>query len=126
MNNLTTKLSILYQGKWIFFTPTQEVKKTEKNVIYRIDYKFGLVKQDEDLPSKIVQIGNKGDYVSYDTLGIYSLLPAAEYKRIYNKPSKEEPLITRTSKNLKDPNYLTKVLQESPTSSYNRPTPKNP
>jgi hypothetical protein len=125
MNNPTTKLSILYQGSWSFATPTQEVVKTEKQSIYRIDYKFGLVKQNEELPNKITQIGNKGDYVSLDPAGVMSLMTASEYKRIYKKVQNKEPLISRSSKNLRDPNFLTKVLQESPTSSYNRPIPKN-
>ena len=121
-----TQVSIKYQSSWLFISLNNAIYESSMEKVYRLDYTFGLVESEQPDPSKFSVKGNPGDYIIEDSFGTYIRMTPKEYRMKYPTPNKTKKVQVRTSKNLKDPNYLTKVLQESPTSSYNRPTPKNP
>jgi hypothetical protein len=119
-----TQLSIYYKGYWIFVEPSKVISESGGRKFYRVDYKFKLVKEGEKYPEKGIT-REAGNYIAKSPNGVIDFLTERDYRAIFPYPNRKPPETPKTSSELKDPNYLTKVLQESPTSSYNRPIPKN-
>ena len=120
-----TQLSIYYKGSWTFVTPSKVISEFEGRKFYQISYKFKLVKDGITNPSQGIP-RKAGNYIAISENGVIDYLSESDYRNIFPIKNRNPRPAPVTSSNLKDPNYLTKVLQESPTSSYNRPIPKNP
>ena len=120
-----TQLSIYYNGSWTFVTPSKVISESGGRKFYQISYKFKLVK--DGITNPVQGIARKaGNYIAISENGVIDYLSELDYRNIFPIKNTNPRPLPVTSSNLKDPNYLTKVLQESPTSSYNRPIPKNP
>ncbi len=119
-----TQLSIRYKGAWTFVTPSNVISEYQGRKFYRIDYPFKLIKEGESNPVKGVP-RTAGNYIAINEAGVIDFLDERSYRQIFPIKNRKPPAAPISSNNLRDPNFLTKVLQESPTSSYNRPIPKN-
>jgi hypothetical protein len=108
-----TKLSVYLNGIWQFATLTNPIRVEDGQSFYRIIYKFGLTKNSETLPTNYTLEGSPGDYVAMDSTGELSLVKKDEYKRLFPVLNKKPKRMPDSSKKLKDPNYITKIVRGS-------------
>ena len=105
-------LSVYFNGKWSYATLTNPNKITVLQSFYLISYPFGLHRKVTTSPGKYVIKGAPGDYVARDNQGFLSLVTAHNYSLLFPGP---QNILTSppSSELLRDPNFLTKTLQES-------------
>ena len=119
-NTTATKLSVLHHGTWKFALPTNKVRVSEGISYYKINYTFGVLDSEEQYPLNILQIGQPFDYLVLDALGTYSVMSQKEYNILFPQPiqyhTTPPPL---SSEALKDPNFLTKVVEGQTSPQYN-------
>jgi|TARA_E500000305_G_C3976891_1_gene214777 hypothetical protein len=109
----TTQISIYARGRWLFGALTDPVKSVGDSGIYRINLPFKLLKENDNNPASKGFTAPPGDYVSRDAQGVLTHIPEAVYKIYYPPINSNPPYIPPTSSNLKDPNYLTNIVEES-------------
>jgi hypothetical protein len=119
-NITATKLSVLHNGAWKFGLPTNKVRLSEGISYYKIDYIFGVLDSQEQNPMNVLQIGQPFDYLVSDTLETYSVMSKKKYDVLFPSPiqyhTTPPPL---SSEALKDPNFLTKVVEGQTSPQYN-------
>jgi len=108
-----TKLSIYLNGRWQFATLTNPIRVDGNQSFYRINYKFGLVKDTISVPKIYTQAGEPGDFVAMDGTGELSLVKKADYKRQFPVLNKNPKTPADSSQKLKDPDYITKIVRGS-------------
>ena len=109
-----TKLSTFVNGRWSFTSLISPTKTTEAQNFYRIDSVFGLLKSGTIQPTKYSIKGSSGDYVAQDTkLGTLSLVTKENYLLLFPSLIPAPPATPPQSSQLQDPNFLTKIQQES-------------
>lgn len=119
-NTTLTRLSVNFNGIWSFATPINMVRQDEGVFYYKIDYPFGATNAQEKNPKNVQQLGAAGDYLVLDTLGTYSVVSKKKYDILFppsiNYHTAPPPL---SSNALKDPNFLTKLVEETERPEYN-------
>ena len=108
-----TKLSVEYEGQWVFATLATPTRVTETQSFYLISYPFGLVKQAERNPRKTTLNGKIGSYVAKNNDGTLTVVTKEEYDRLFPRSLKDRPYTPVTSDALTDPNYLTTIVRKS-------------
>jgi hypothetical protein len=85
-NRRLLQVSIYLNGFWRFTSLTNPIRIYEGRSFYRIDYPFGLVKEDTVSPDLVSVRGVAGDYVAEDLNGYLSLITAQQYKELFEIP----------------------------------------
>ena len=119
-----TLLSVYRNGRWQFGTPTNLVKTVNNQTFYLISDKFGLARQGTQNPKVLARRGSPGDYISRDQSGVYAIVTAAEYKRLFPAPNNNPPSVPTNSAQLIDPKFLTNILKGSKPTVSNSTTIK--
>ena len=112
------RLAFYYNGRWQFGTLERSpFISSDDQKIYRLIVKFSLLPANVRDPARGSIIGNPGDYVGVDSLGVMSLITKEQYQ--YRFPKKRKPAYAPvTSESLKNPNYITEIVRGSaPTTS---------
>mgnify|MGYP003120179361 CR=1 FL=1 len=105
--------SIYVGGNWVFSFPTNLVKTTLQQKFYLVSTPFGLVSETVYDPKKFSILGTPGDYVAENiNTGTLDLVTPAQFSRLFPSPKQSIPTPT-SSEMLKNPNYITKIQQES-------------
>ncbi len=119
MNNIIkpkkslTQISTYVGGSWGFSNLGNPVKTTVGQNFYLISTPFGLVYDNTNNPENRSIQGKPGDYVAQDKhFGILDLVTPAQFSRLFPSPKQIIPTPT-SSEMLKNPNYITKIQQES-------------
>ena len=122
-----TSLSVYRNGVWIFAAPTNLTKTYNQQQFYLMSESFGLVREGNTNPRVSARRGAPGEYLAVSQDGSYTIVTRAEYDWIFPTPNLNPPEIPNNSKQLKDPNFLTKILKgyESGVSNSktSKPTP---
>tara|TARA_R110002051_G_scaffold325166_1_gene426102 strand:+ start:324 stop:908 length:585 start_codon:yes stop_codon:yes gene_type:complete len=108
-----TKLSVYYEGQWVFATLKTPTSTTSTQDFYLISYDFGLVQKNETLPSKKIFNGKAGSYVIKDADGSLTMATPEQYDRVFPRNIIDPPILPTTSMLLKDPKYLTNIVRKS-------------
>jgi len=104
-------LSVYRNGVWGFAVPTTLTKTYNQQQFYLMSESFGLVRAGTSNPKVLARKGSPGDYVAVNQDGSYTLITAAEYKMLFPAPNLNPPEIPNNSDQIKDPNFLTKILK---------------
>ena len=108
-----TQVSIYSGGRWVFTNLINPVVTTLQQNFYLISTPFGLVYDNIDDPRFRSIQGMPGDYVAQDKhFGILDLVTPSQFSRLFPSPQQNLPTPT-SSEMLKNPNYITKIQQES-------------
>ena len=105
-------VSVYRNGRWDFVTLGSPNKTTEDQSFFRINSVFGIHKAGSRNAANYAVKGRPGDYVSIGLTGEYALVTVEQFDLLFPKPQ-QTPVSYPTSNNLKNPNYLTKIQQES-------------
>jgi len=113
------RLAFYSNGRWQFGSLERAGFLSDNDQrIYRIAVKFSLISESEGNPSRGSVIGQPGDYVGVDRLGVMSLITKEQYD--YRFPKKKKSRYTaETSENLRDPNYITEIVRGSAAAASN-------
>ena len=107
-----TRLSAYFNGSWSWATLVNPTKIGAEQSFYRINYPFGLHKNNSSDPAKYYIKGNPGEYVSSNKQGTLDLVTEFDYAQLF--PTLQDiPTTPPSSNQLSDPNFLTKTQQES-------------
>jgi len=108
-----TQISTYVGGRWVFSNLGNPVKTTVGQNFYLISTPFGLVYDNTNNPELRSISGKPGDYVAQDKhFGILDLVTPSQFSRLFPSPQQNLPTPT-SSEMLKNPNYITKIQQES-------------
>ena len=108
-----TRLAVYVDGRWVFANLANPVRTTLQQNFYLISTPFGLTSKGVTNAANNSFNGNPGDYVAEDmNKGVLSVVAASYYSRMF--PSSQDiPNTPTSSEMLKNPNYITKIQQES-------------
>ena len=109
-----TKVSMYINGRWIFVGLGSPLQQTSTETYFRLPKRFGLCRSTTNSPNGINIHGDPGDYVCRSEGGILSLVKPELYNELFPPKNVNPPYTPTTSSELQDPNYITKILQESP------------
>jgi len=108
-----TKVSVYVDGEWMFMSLGNPVKTTVDQYFYLMSTPFGLVYDKTPDPKNFSILGKAGDYVAQGkTQGTLDLVTPSQFLRLFPSPQQNLPTPT-SSEMLKNPNYITKIQQES-------------
>ena len=105
-------ISVYRNGRWSFASLTNPTRVSVDQSFYLISFPFGLVKEGQANPGKFSVLGKPGDYVSQDRQGRLALVTESMYALLFPKPQAKTTSYPKST-SLKNPNYLTKIQQES-------------
>ncbi len=108
-----TQVSIYSEGSWVFTNLINPVVTTLQQNFYLIGTPFGLIYNNINDPKNVSRLGTPGDYVAEDiNTGTLDLVTPPQFSRLFPSPKQSIPTPT-SSEMLKNPNYITKIQQES-------------
>ena len=107
-----TQVSIYSGGRWVFTNLINPVVTTLQQNFYLMGTPFGLIYNNINDPKKLSIQGKPGDYVAQGKEGILDLVTEAQFLLLFPTPQQPSPTPT-SSEMLKNPNYITKIQQES-------------
>ena len=119
------RASIYTGGVWSYYNPKPESADLvfQNKYFYKMPVPFGLVDIGAISPKQVLQKGKIGDYLVRGSTGEYTIITKKQYKELFPVPNKNSPKMANTSKNLKDPNFITKIVKGSSPSNSNKTTP---
>lgn len=119
IKNPLTQVSVYLNGQWVFADVVNPIIR-EGVEYYKMSKTFGVVRQGQPLPNRTFQRGKPGDYLSKSADGEFMVVPKQIYEDTFpvsiTIPKAPNP---STSNELKDPNFLTKVVSEYQQSGSN-------
>lgn len=112
-NKTLGRLSVYQNGFWSFGAPRYSESLFIDGVIYRrAMVKFGILTISQTNPANATIFGGPGDYISEGQGGVFQKLTTAEFRAIYPMKVKDtDPAYTKSTA-LKDPNFLTGVVEK--------------
>ena len=84
-----------------------------------MDVKFGTKRGRATDPKVPYQRGMPGDYLGLDSLGVYTVLTEKQFLRLFPIPNQNPPHNPCTDKELRDPKFLTDVIQKQTAATSN-------
>tara|TARA_R110001583_G_scaffold73623_6_gene204811 strand:+ start:24519 stop:25040 length:522 start_codon:yes stop_codon:yes gene_type:complete len=121
-----TGLVVYREGRWIFSPPDQysrKVRETPDETYYQMDVKFGITRKGAKMSSPYrfqpAQRGRPGQYLGRDKNGNYSILTEDWFRQLFPVRNQNPPHNPCNNKELRDPNYLTNIVQQQQKQSSN-------
>ena len=74
--------------------------------------KFGILSNDQNDPSRPLEIGRPGDYIAEGQQGEYALVTSTTYDMLYPKKTSDTDAAYIKSNSLKDSDFLTGVVEK--------------
>ena len=107
------RVSVYSNGFWTFGFPRFSSEETKDGVVYRrAMFRFGILSNDQNDPSRPKFLGKPGDYVVTGQTGEFSLVTSAEYDLLFPKKTKDTDPAYIQSSALKNPDFLTGVVEK--------------
>jgi hypothetical protein len=111
--------SIYTNGRWRFIPLTDPFKIYNNRKFYKINNKFGLVKEGTTNPALTSITGEAGEYIAEDALGTLSLINENQYKLMFPEANLTPTMPPTSSALLSNPAYITNFVRGTPSTSYN-------
>jgi len=108
-----TRFSIYLQGSWRFGRLGSPTIVADNQSIYRMNVPFALIDSGETNPKAAKERGMPGDYLAADAFGELVVITEEQYKLRF-PTRRKQPYKPETSEVLKDPTFITKIVEETP------------
>lgn len=112
-NRRLTNVSIYRDGRWVFAGLNNLKKTSQGQNFYLMSNPFGLLKEGTQDPKIITLRGEPGDYVAIDSTGTVSMVTAEQFNQLFPAPNLDPPKTSNNSEQLKDPKFLTDILNKN-------------
>lgn len=107
------RVSVYRNGFWSFGFPRLSSEGVVDGILYRRSMeKFGILSNDQNDPSRPLDIGKPGDYIAEGQGRQFSLVTAETYDILYPKKVSDTDEAYLGSSNLKDGDFLTGVVEK--------------
>jgi len=114
-----TSASIYTNGRWRFIPLTNPFKVYNNRKFYKINNKFGLVKEGTTNPALTSVTGEVGEYIAEDMQGTLSLITENQYGLMFPEVNLTPPRPATSSSLLSNSSYITNFVRGTPSISYN-------
>ena len=114
VQNPINRVSVFLNGNWVFVNmPQQSDLQHDGQSYFKMNYKFGTVRQGETNPKKTQLRGKPGDYLVRTALGEFTVVPKQIYKTTFPTPlTTKNSIPLPASKKLQEKDFLDKVVNE--------------